>query len=127
MKSFSWFLLMISYIRCIIYYSKVLFYFFSRYRMKLYELKLLSQSLQSAFLSLQSGDEMFCFLRDLMTEAEIVDFSQRLDIAKRLYHNESYKQIEDVTGVSSTTIARVGKFLNGEYWWYKMVLERMKG
>jgi TrpR-related protein YerC/YecD len=65
-------------------------------------------------------------LRDLMTEVEIIDFSQRLDVAMRLRKWESYKQIENITGVSSTTIARVGKFLNGEYWGYKVVLDRME-
>jgi TrpR-related protein YerC/YecD len=93
--------------------------------MKYYELKLLSQNLQTAFFSLQSTDEVFNFLRDLMTETEIIDFTQRLDIAKRLYQGESYSHIEHVTGVSSTTIARVGKFLNGEFGGYKIVLKRL--
>ncbi|MDR3169944.1 MAG: TrpR-like protein YerC/YecD [Candidatus Peribacteria bacterium] len=78
-------------------------------------LKKLSVNLQKSFLTLSSEEECFRFLRDLMTEAEIIDFSQRLDIAIRLQKGEPYKQIESSSGVSSTTIARVGKFLNGEH------------
>ncbi|MDR2190618.1 MAG: hypothetical protein LBP53_05545 [Candidatus Peribacteria bacterium] len=57
------------------------------------DLKEISQDLQKAFLSLQSSEECFAFLKDLMTEKEIKELSQRLDIAQRLHHKESYKYI----------------------------------
>jgi uncharacterized protein YerC len=52
--------------------------------MNINELKKLSIHLQKAFLTLSSEEECFKFLRDLMTEVEIIDFSQRLDVAMRL-------------------------------------------
>jgi TrpR-related protein YerC/YecD len=93
--------------------------------MEVKELKKISINIQKAFLSLTSEKECFSFLRDLMTETEIIEFSQRLDIAMRLKNAESYTQIEKSTGVSSTTIARVGKYLNGKYGGYKLVLEKI--
>ena len=52
----------------------------------------------------------------------MIEFTQRLDIAKRLGQKESYKKIETETGASSTTIARVAKFLNGGHGGYKKVI-----
>ena len=43
-----------------------------------------SLDLQRAFLQLHSKHEVFAFLRDLLTEDEILEFSLRLDIAKTL-------------------------------------------
>jgi len=82
-----------------------------------------SLDLQKAFLQLHTKHEVFAFLRDLLTEDEIVEFSLRLDIAKRLSQGENYKHIEQETGASSTTIARVAKFLKGEYGGYRKILK----
>jgi uncharacterized protein YerC len=57
-------------------------------------LKKLSLDLQKAFLQLKTPHEMFAFLRDLLTEDEIVEFSLRFTIAKKLWQGENYKQIE---------------------------------
>jgi uncharacterized protein YerC len=56
-----------------------------------------SLDLQKAFLQLKTKQEVFAFLRDLLTEDEIVEFSLRLDIAKRLSQGENYKHIEQET------------------------------
>lgn len=85
-------------------------------------LQKISLDLQRAFLQLKTKQEVFAFLRDLLTEDEIVEFSLRLDIAKRLSQGENYKHIEKETWASSTTIARVAKFLKGEYGGYRKVL-----
>jgi uncharacterized protein YerC len=53
-----------------------------------------SEKLQKAFLCMKNEDEIFCFLRDLLTEDEILEFTQRLEIAEKLYNKESYKEIE---------------------------------
>ncbi|MEI8091959.1 MAG: Trp family transcriptional regulator [bacterium] len=47
-------------------------------------LQVLSSDLQKAFLSLKTKNDVFAFLRDLLTADEIAEFSLRLDIAKRL-------------------------------------------
>ncbi len=79
--------------------------------MQISKLKAHSQQLQEAFLLLKNNEEVFNFIRDLMTEAEILEFCQRLEIANRLRNKESYKKIEKDLKVSSTTIARVTKYL----------------
>ncbi len=89
-------------------------------------LKNKSKDLQKAFLLLQTENEVFNFLRDLCTESEIEEFVQRLDIAKRLYNNETYKNIENEIWVSSTTIARVAKFLKSKWWGYKTLFRKGK-
>lgn len=75
--------------------------------------------------TLSSEDDMEAFLKDLLTVWEIEEFAQRLDIAKRLHQWQTYKNIEQETGVSSTTIARIAKFLKGPYQWYTKVLKKL--
>lgn len=86
------------------------------------ELKNKSTDLQRAFLKLKSTDDVFSFLRDLLTQDEIIEFSLRLDIAERLHQWQNYKEIEKEIWASSTTIARVAKFLKGEFGGYQKVL-----
>ncbi len=85
-------------------------------------LQVLSSDLQKAFLSLKTKNDVFAFLRDLLTADEIAEFSLRLDIAKRLDQWQLYKDIEKATKASSTTVARVAKFLHWPFGWYKKVL-----
>jgi len=85
-----------------------------------------SSPLQKAFLSLNTQWDVFNFLRDLCTVSEIEEFSQRLDIAYRLTKKESYKNIEKETSASSTTIARVAKFLKGKWWGYQKVIRNLE-
>ena len=82
-------------------------------------------TLCNAFLFLNDQKEIFAFLRDILTEEEMKEFQQRFDIAVRLYYKTPYTKIEKELGVSSTTIARVSKFLQWPYGWYKKVIERM--
>ena len=64
------------------------------------------------YLSLSKDKEMvFNFLRDLLSEKEIREFSRRFEVAKLLTQKISYTEIEKQTGMSSTTIARISKFL----------------
>ncbi len=86
-------------------------------------LQKLSFPLQKAFLKLTTQKQIFNFLRDLLTQDEIAEFSLRLDIASRLDKWQNYKKIEEQTWASSTTIARVAKFLNGSFGGYKSVLK----
>ncbi|HMS91121.1 MAG TPA: YerC/YecD family TrpR-related protein [Candidatus Absconditabacterales bacterium] len=92
--------------------------------MDIHHLQKVSEPLQKAFLQLTSKHEVFNFLRDLLTQEEIIELSQRLDIAYRLQKGEIYKKIEEETGASSTTIARVAKFLNGEFGGYRKALKK---
>ena len=78
-----------------------------------------------AFLNLENADEAKRFLRDLMTKDEIVEFANRLEAARLLSRNMQYKGIIEKTGLSSTTIARIAKWLNGSLGGYRLILNRL--
>ena len=75
------------------------------------QLKKQTKNLCNAFLFLNDANEIFDFLRDILTEDEMKEFQQRMDIAVRLHYKTPYTEIEKELGVSSTTIARVSKYL----------------
>jgi TrpR-related protein YerC/YecD len=78
-----------------------------------------------AFMLLRNKVEVGAFLGDLLTEAEIVDFSKRLQTASLLASGESYPTIQKATGFSTTTIARVSKWLQTGTGGYRTVLDRL--
>lgn len=51
------------------------------------------------------------FLRDVMTEKEIVEIASRLEAAKMLASGEKYKNITNETKLSSRTVARISEWL----------------
>lgn len=57
-------------------------------------------------------DDAFALLEDLFTIREIRETSQRLAVARMLADGRPYVAIEEATGASATTIARVSKALN---------------
>ena len=83
-----------------------------------------NQKFVEMILSLETADEARRFLRDLMTEKEIKEFANRLRAAELLSKNVMYSAIEEETGLSSRTIARVSKFLKGKDMGYKTVLNK---
>jgi TrpR-related protein YerC/YecD len=62
---------------------------------------------------MDSRTDISDFLKDLMTAKELVEFTNRFEVAQMLDEKKTYTQIEKQTGMSSTTIARVSKFLSG--------------
>lgn len=84
-----------------------------------------TDELLKAILSLKSLEEGKKFLRDLMTEQEIIEFGNRLRTARMLDKGISYTKIEKETGLSSTTVARVSKWLTNGMGGYKLVLNRL--
>ena len=84
-----------------------------------------NKKLVEAVLALKTEDEARRFLRDLMTEKEIKEFSNRLRAAELLMDYTPYKYIEGETGLSSTTIARVSKWLNRRGGAYKEIINRV--
>ncbi len=84
-----------------------------------------NRKLVRAILSLETTGEAERFLRDLMTEKEIREFANRLKAAEMLMQNINYTIIEDETGLSSTTVARVSKWLKGSGGGYKTILNKM--
>lgn len=78
-----------------------------------------------AILELKSPNEAERFLRDLLTDAEIVEFSNRFCAARMLSDKLPYSSIVKETGLSSTTVARVSKWLNSGADGYKTIISRM--
>jgi TrpR-related protein YerC/YecD len=84
-----------------------------------------NKELVEAILSLKDAKEARRFLRDLMTESEIEEFGKRLCAARMLTEGASYSAIEKETKLSSTTIARVSKWLKGKDGGYRAILARL--
>lgn len=85
-----------------------------------------STLLAQAILSLETEDEVRCFLNDLSTINEIKAMSQRLEIARMLDNNITFNIITSQTGASTATISRVNRSLNYGAGGYRKVLERLK-
>ena len=84
-----------------------------------------NQQLVSAILALETADETRRFLRDLMTEKEIIEFGNRLEVASLLSKDVQYNAIIESTGLSSATVARIAKWLKGSLGGYRLVLDRL--
>ena len=89
----------------------------------------LADELAKTLLQLRSPDEARALLADLCTPAEIRTLAERWHVARLLDDGElTYREIHEATGVSTTTIVRVARFLrledNGGY---RILLNRLKG
>jgi len=84
------------------------------------------QDLSKALASIEDGAVMEKFLIDLCTPAELRALSERWHVAQLLDKGElSYREIYAVTGVSTTTIGRVARFLKDEpHQGYRFVLDQ---
>ncbi len=78
-----------------------------------------------AVLALKNREEARRFLRDLMTEKELIEFGNRWKAARMLANGVIYTEIENETRLSSTTVARVSKWLNKGMGGYKLILKRI--
>ncbi|MDD5627269.1 MAG: YerC/YecD family TrpR-related protein [Patescibacteria group bacterium] len=85
-----------------------------------------TKDLCQAILALKNLQEAKYFLRDLLTEQEIIEFGKRWRAAQMLDEKKPYLKIERETGLSSTTIARVSKWLNRGKGGYQLILKRLK-
>ena len=75
----------------------------------------LTGDLCAALLTPSSREEMCRLLTDLCTPAEIRTLAERWHVARLLDRTGlSYREIHEATGVSTTTIVRVARFLKQE-------------
>lgn len=84
--------------------------------------------LAKALAALDDPESAQRFLVDLCTPAELRALSERWHVAQMLAAGDmSYREIQAKTGVSTTTIGRVARFLREEpHGGYRAVLEQMK-
>lgn len=86
------------------------------------------EDLAALLAALRSDGEARAVLRDLCTPAEVRTLAERWHVAKLLDAGGlTYREIHDATGVSTTTIVRVARFLKEEQnGGYRLLLDRMK-
>jgi TrpR-related protein YerC/YecD len=89
--------------------------------------RLLAADLCEALLVPETAEEMGRLLADLCTPAEIRTLAERWHVARLLDQGGlSYREVHDGTGVSTTTIVRVARFLRQEpHQAYRMVIDRI--
>ena len=89
----------------------------------------IADDLADALVMLDDQDSARAFLADLCTPAEVHSLAERWQVARLLDAGElTYREIHDATGVSTTTIVRVARFLRQEgNSGYRLLLDRAKG
>ena len=88
----------------------------------------LTADLCAALLTPRDEAEMARLLTDLCTPAEIRTLAERWHVARLLDGTSlSYRDIHDGTGVSTTTIVRVARFLRQEpHQGYRQILDTLE-
>jgi len=80
-----------------------------------------------ALLVLANPEEARAFLHDLCTPAELQALVDRWRVVGLLRQGLTYRQINDQTGISVTTIGRVARFLADGNGGYLAVADRLDG
>jgi TrpR-related protein YerC/YecD len=75
--------------------------------------------------SIDDEQVMRDFLRDVMTEKEIIEIAARLEAARLLSRGETYKNVIKNTKLSSRTVARISDWLQSGRTGYSTVLVQM--
>ena len=83
------------------------------------------EDLLDVLASIDDKDILFALLEDMFTIREIRESSQRLAVARMLDDGNSYAKIEEATGASATTIARVSKCLSYGAGGYRAALDEL--
>ena len=83
------------------------------------------ENLLEVLAAIDDKDTLFALMEDMFTIREIRESSQRLAVARMLDDGKSYAQIEQSTGASATTIARVSKCLSYGAGGYRAALDAL--
>ena len=83
-------------------------------------------NLYDAIVSIQERKECEEFLRDLLTKTELNEVATRWLVARLLNKGTTYIEIENITGLSSTTVARVHKWLKKSKGGYVAMLDKIE-
>ena len=92
------------------------------------DLAQLRADLCAALLTPGTPEEMANLLDDLCTPAELRALAERWHVARLVDESDlSYRDIHEATGVSTTTIVRVARFLRQEpHQGYRRAIDRME-
>ncbi|MEK7587612.1 MAG: YerC/YecD family TrpR-related protein [Patescibacteria group bacterium] len=83
------------------------------------------KELFEAILRLKSTDEASKFFRDLLTIAELKEFSNRWQAVKMLIQGKSYAMIAKKLGMSTATVTRVALWLKNGMGGYQILAKRL--
>ena len=82
-------------------------------------------ALFDAILALETRDEAAAFFRDLCTRRELEEMRSRWAVVRLLeLGTNSYREIHDLTGVSTATITRINQWLRHGTGGYRLILDR---
>ena len=84
-----------------------------------------TDNLIKAVLALKNKKEAKKFLRDLLTEEEIIEFGNRWQAAQMLNNKISYTTIRGKTGLSPRTIARISGWVKNGMGGYGLIIKRL--
>ncbi len=83
------------------------------------------QQLAEALTAIDNLTTMMNFLRDVMTEKEIIEISSRLEAARMLQAGRTYVEIVRQTKLSSRTVARISDWTKNGCSGYSAALEQV--
>ena len=78
-----------------------------------------------ALLCLETPEEAYRFLEDVLTIQEMKSITQRLEVAFMLRNKETYQEIVRKTGASTTTIGRINRAIQYGADGYSLVMDRL--
>ena len=84
-----------------------------------------TQQLSQTLAAIKDVPTMQNFLRDVMTEKEIIEISARLEAARMLQEGARYTEIIKKTKLSSRTIARISDWLKTGFGGYEVALKNI--
>lgn len=84
-----------------------------------------TDDLITTMLLIKNVREAKMFLRDLLTEKEIIECGNRWRAVQMLDQNVPYTKITKETGLSSTTIARISTWMRDGMGGYRLLLDRI--
>lgn len=81
------------------------------------------KNLLEVIVSLDTTTKASRFFRDLLTEKELVEFAARWQVAQLLNSGKTYIDIQNITGMSSRTVARIQQWIRNGRGGYKDMLK----
>jgi len=86
----------------------------------------MTDKLVYAITHLEKEEDCYKLLEDLCTIKEIIDMSQRLEVASLLKDGKNYQEINKELGVSTATISRVNKCITYGEGGYELAVDIVK-
>jgi len=81
-------------------------------------------ALMDTIVAIDNRDDAAMFFRDLCTRRELEEMSARWDVVRSLADGHPYREIHDITGVSTATITRIAQWLRHGTGGYLKALEQ---